>query len=136
MPPLNSYQHSPLETANNKLASANETLVSEKASLEEELNALKEFKLGVERQEKEAMINETFYMLSNDIKKDVMENIDTYSLDDIEAKLSVLCVRNKISFGEETPATAPTTYGMAGFDAEDDSIPAWVKAVLETQKHM
>jgi flagellar biosynthesis GTPase FlhF len=129
-------KYSALEAANSELTSANETLASEKASLEAELATLKEFKLGVERKEKEVMINETFYMLSDDIKKEVMENIDTYSLDDIEAKLSVLCVRNKISFSEEIPAPAPTTYGIAGFDAEDDSIPAWVKAVLETQKNM
>ena len=41
------------------------------------------------------MINETFYMLSDEDKKEVIENIDSYSLDDIEAKLSILCVRNK-----------------------------------------
>ena len=34
-------------------------------------------------------------------KKDVIENIDTYSLDDIEAKLSIICVRNKVNFNLE-----------------------------------
>ena len=127
---------SALETTNAELTSANETLVAEKAALETELNELKNFKLAIERKEKEVMINETFYMLSDDLKQDVKDNIDTYSLDDIEAKLSVLCMRNKISFNEETPAPAPTTYHVAGFDAADDSIPAWIKAVLETQKNL
>ena len=40
----------------------------------------------------------SFYMLSDEDKKDVVANIDTYSLDDIEAKLSIICVRNKVSF--------------------------------------
>ena len=45
-------------------------------------------------------MNETFYMLSDEEKKDCLDNIDTYSYDDIEAKLSVICVRNnKVNFG-------------------------------------
>jgi len=37
-------------------------------------------------------------MLSDEQKKDCVDNIDTYSFDEIEAKLSVICVRNKVSF--------------------------------------
>ena len=37
-------------------------------------------------------------MLSEEYKKDVTEHITEYSLDDIEAKLSVICVRTKVSF--------------------------------------
>ena len=40
-------------------------------------------------------------MLSDEDKKDVIDNIDTYSLDEIEAKLSIICVRNKVSFNLE-----------------------------------
>ena len=70
-------------------------------------------------------------------KKEVIENIDSYSLDDIEAKLSILCVRNKVSFSEEeeqTPAANPMTYNVTGM--EEDNVPAWIKAVLEKQKTM
>ena len=35
------------------------------------------------------------------IKKDVIENKAKYSLDDIEAKLSVICVRKRVSFDLE-----------------------------------
>lgn len=112
-------------------------LVAEKADLESQLQPLKEFKLNAERVAKEDMINKTFYMLSAEDKKDVIDNIDKYSLEDIEAKLSIICVRNKVSFaaledeGEEQP---PTTYNLGGNLFQDDSTPAWVKAVLDTAK--
>lgn len=60
---------------------------------------------------------ESFYMLSDEDKKDVVENIDTYSIDDIEAKLSIICVRNKVSFNledDKTPETKPTTFSLDG----------------------
>jgi len=43
----------------------------------------------------------SFYVLSDADKKDVVDNIDQYSLDEIESKLSVICVRNKVNFGLE-----------------------------------
>lgn len=109
---------------------------SDKASLEAQIEELNNFKKSIERKEKEQMINETFYMLSPEDKKDVIDNIDSYSLDDIEAKLSILCVRNKISFNQEDPApqTDPITYNVVGM--EEDDVPAWIKAVLEKQKNM
>jgi hypothetical protein len=77
-------------------------------------------------------------MLSEDLKQEVIDNIDTYSLDDIEAKLSVLCVRNKVSFSKEGEgdSAGSTSFNMSGFDGNDDAIPAWIKAVLNTQKNM
>ena len=78
-------------------------------------------------------------MLSDEDKKDVVENIDTYSLDDIEAKLSIICVRNKVSFNLENGKddnSNPTTYNLGGSIEQDASTPAWVKAALETAKNM
>ena len=123
------------ETLKNQLSA----LEADKSNLETQLNELVEFKKGSERKEKETMINETFYMLTKEEKKDVIDNIDTYSLDDIEAKLSIYCVRNKISFGsnEGNPNEgAPTTFNLDGMTPNEDAIPAWAKAVLETQKTM
>ena len=117
-------------------AADKEAWEADKASLEAQIEELTAFKKSVERKEKETMINETFYMLSAEDKKEVIENIDSYSLDDIEAKLSILCVRNKISFSEEehTPTAVPVTYNVTGM--EEDSVPAWIKAVLDKQKTM
>jgi hypothetical protein len=75
-----------------------------------------------------------FYMLSDEDKKDVVEHIDEYSLDDIESRLSIICVRNKVSFAkEENKTTAPTTYS---FKEPVDTTPDWIKAVLDTEKEL
>ena len=75
-------------------------------------------------------------MLSDEDKKDVIDNIDTYSLDDIEAKLSVICFRNKVSFKteEEDNHDGPTTFNLNGNEGDDSSTPAWVRAALDTAK--
>ena len=70
------------------------------SKLETEYNELVEFKNQVEDAKKDALI-ESFYMLSDEDKKDVIENKSKYSLDDIEAKLSIICVRNKVNFDLE-----------------------------------
>ena len=81
-----------------------------------------------------------FYMLSDEDKKDVIDNIDTYSLDDIEAKLSILCVRNKVSFSLDEDETnkkdQPTTYTLNGDEDEDATTPAWVKAAMKVAQKM
>ena len=75
-------------------------------------------------------------MLSDDDKKDVVANIDTYSLDDIEAKLSIICVRNKVNFDtNEKKENDPLTYNINN-DVNEDSIPAWIKAVQDVAKTM
>ncbi len=109
------------------------SLVEDYNSIMAEITSLREFKRQIERKDKEAMIAQ-FYMLSDEDKKDVRENIDTYSIDDIEAKLSVICVRNKVKFDlddEEPVVEQPTTYNL---DSEviEDSVPAWIKAVKQT----
>ena len=83
------------------------------------------------------MIKNQFYMLNDEDKKDVVDHIDEYSLEDIEAKLSVICVRNKVSFAaldDDNQHNDPTTYNLGGNLFQDESTPAWVKAVLEKAK--
>lgn len=110
-----------------------ENLQTTITSLQNELSSLREFKQEAEKKDKEAMIAK-FYMLSDEDKADVVKNINTYSLDEIESKLSILCVRNKVSFAEEDTKTesSETTYSLT--DTDDSSTPAWVKAALETEK--
>lgn len=115
------------------------TVVAEKEAMNSELAELRIFKANAERKDKEAMINQ-FYMLSDEDKADVVANIDTYSLDDIEAKLSIICVRNKVSFDLEEDnqdnGADPVTYNLTGDMIEDTSVPAWVKAAMAVAKDM
>ena len=113
------------------------TLEQDYNELKEQLEPLVAFKQGVEKKEKEAMI-ESFSMLTEEDKADVIQNIDAYSLDEIEAKLSVICVRNKVSFAsleDDKPETEPATYHLDD-QSEDANVPAWVKAALRVQKNM
>ena len=110
-----------------------EALSNTKTELEQQIATLTEFKLSVERKEKQSMI-ERFYMLSDEDKADVIANIDTYSLDDIEAKLSVICVRNKVNFNldDDRDEHDPMVYSLNNHETDDT--PAWVLAVLDTAK--
>ena len=123
-------QYAELETKYN-------ALVAEKETQDATIATLTEFKIAAERKDKQELINQ-FYMLSDDDKADVIANIDTYSLDDIEAKLSIICVRNKVSFDldddKKNPGTDPMTYNLNGGSLEDDATPAWIKAVMATAK--
>lgn len=126
-----------LQASFSELESKYNALVAEKETLESQIKPLQQFKLDTERVQKEEMIHKTFYMLSDEDKKDVIDNIDTYSLSDIEAKLSIICFRNKISYSaleDEDQNPDPTTYNLGGNLFQDDSTPAWVKAVLENAK--
>lgn len=79
---------------------------------------------------------DSFYMLSDEDKKDVVENIDSYSLDDIEGKLSIICVRNKVNFNlDNDNESDPTTYSLNG-GGEGDYTPAWIKSVQSVAKDM
>ena len=106
------------------------------SELENQLAELTTFKKGIEKAEKVKMID-SFYMLSDEDKKDVVTNIDTYSLEDIEAKLSIICVRNKVSFNldDDKHDDAPTTYNLNG-EGNDDGVPAWVKAIRAVASEM
>ena len=107
------------------------SLQKEYAELETKCQALVAFKNEVEEEKKDALIN-SFYMLSDEDKKDVVENKAQYSLEDIEAKLSVICVRKKVNFElEDNTTDVATTFNLN--DAKTESLPAWINAVKNTQ---
>ena len=118
------------------------------AALEAELNTLKEsytalqsqyqelvdFKNKIDNQNKDALIAE-FYMLSDEDKADVIQNKEKYTLDEIKAKLSVICFDKKISFTldkeDDVKKEDVITYNLRD---DNDSLPDWVKAVKEQEK--
>lgn len=116
------------------------TALQEKYSeLESKYNELVEFKAQVEDAKKDEMISK-FYFLSDEDKKEVIENKSKYSLDEIEAKLSVICVRNKVNFDlDDSSKNDINTEGsddITTFSLNDQgsSVPAWVMAVKNNQK--
>lgn len=111
-------------------------LIAERDSLQSAIEPLAQFKAAAVRREKEAMIA-SFYMLSNEDKRDVIDNIDSYSIDEIEAKLSIICVRNKVSFAQDIETEEQvTTFSLDNIPDDDATVPAWVKAAMEVAKTM
>ena len=103
-------------------------------SLEAQYNELVEFKAQIENEKKDALIS-SFYMLSDEDKADVIQNKANYSLEEIEAKLSVICVRKKVNFDLDTDneneskiEANATTFNLNSLE-EGDSAPAWVTAM-------
>ena len=106
--------------------------------LEEEYNKLVQFKDEIENKQKDELIK-SFYMLSDEDKADVITNKAKYSLDEIEAKLSVICVRKKVNFDlddtdkndDNVENDKVTTYTL---ENTESSVPAWIAALKNTQK--
>ena len=129
---ITAEQFSLLSQEYEDLKNKNAELQEKYSKLEQDYSELLTFKKNVENEKKDELIK-SFYMLSNEDKKDVMENKEKYSLDEIEAKLSVICFRKKINFASEKeepegePA-APVTYSLQ--DATED-VPAWLNSIRD-----
>ena len=113
-----------------------EALEAKYTALQESYNELVAFKNDVEDKEKDALIAQ-FYMLSDEDKKDVIENKRDYSLEDIEAKLAVICYRKKVNFDLDNTSKNDkdmTEKTVTTFSLDmNDSTPDWIKSVEEVQ---
>ena len=131
-------QYSALETNYNDMNTAHETLQADYDNMKTEYAALVEFKNEKDKEAKQAMIDQ-FCMLSEEEKKDVQDNIDKYSVEEIESKLSVICVRNKLDMSEkqveETPASE-TTFSLNSLEQEEEiSTPALISLLRKAKKN-
>ena len=122
-----------------------EELQTNYSKLQDELNelkatltSLKDFKHNVEDKQKDALIAK-FFMLSDEDKKDVIENKDKYTLEEIESKLATIGFRKGVNFNltdenesEENEDEVSTVYTLD--ENANNSIPDWVKAVKENEQ--
>ena len=125
---LNKY--STLESKVQELQNALDAVTAER-------DTLASFKSDIDREKKEKLLDETFFMLSDDVKKEYKDNIDKYSYDDIEKELSVFCVRNKVNFNlteEKEEEKQITTFNIDSVEDEFADAPAWMKRAFEVQK--
>lgn len=67
------------------------------AAFQAELDELKAFKQNIERDEKQKVIDK-YHFLSDDDKKGVIDNIDNYSLQQIDEKLALIYVNKFVDF--------------------------------------
>lgn len=105
------------------------------ADLEQKYQVLVEFKKQIDNEKKDALIN-SFYMLSDEDKADVIENKSNYSLDEIESKLSVICVRKRVNFDlEDTSKKEEVVENVTTYNINDvePTTPAWIAAIKNTR---
>lgn len=105
------------------------------SDLENKYQALVEFKNEIDNEKKDALIN-SFYMLSDEDKADVISNKANYSLDEIESKLSVICVRKRVNFDlEDTSKKEEVVENVTTYNMNDvePTTPAWIAALKNTR---
>lgn len=114
----------------NKLEEEFNSLQANYSALLEEVEELRSFKANIISERKDALID-SFTMLSDEDKADVIANKDTYSYEDIEAKLSIICVRNKVNFAAEDSQKSEV---INTFKIEEEAVPAFVQALRNSKQ--
>lgn len=122
-----------------------EELTTQYTQLKADYDALKEqneeliaFRNQVEDDQKVALIN-SFTKLSDEDKKEVVENKSKFSLDEIKTKLVMLCYEKKISFADDekepvknAEPAAPITFSLENTKTD---LPGWLAAVESRRNH-
>lgn len=125
-----------LQEENAELRNKISELETQFSDLNEKYQELVEFKAKADEAEKDAMIAK-FSMLSDEDKAEVIENKAQYSVEDIENKLSVICVRKKVNFDLSNNANINNNMNKGfvfSLEADENNVPAWVKAVKNNKK--
>lgn len=101
---------------------------NEKITAMSDYEELKNFKLAIDTKEKEELISQ-FTILGEENLRDCKENIAKYSKDEIEAKLAVIAVRNKVSFSLNDGQADKTVFTAIPKEDGAENKPAYLKAV-------
>lgn len=115
-----------------------EALQAEVESLRAENEELRNFKLNVENQQKDALIA-SYHMLSDEDKAEVIAHKTEFTLDEIKAKLAVIYVEKNVNFdmidGQEEVEDDPTPAMTFSLDEEaSEGVPAFIEALRHTSK--
>lgn len=93
------------------------------AAIEAELEELRAFKLAVEREKKQAVIDK-YHMLSDEEKAPIVANMDEYTLEQIDEKLALVYVRNNVDFntvdGHPAEQENAPREGILSFSLDND----------------
>ena len=115
-----------------------EALQAELDSLRAEIQELREFKLNVENQQKDALIA-SYHMLSDEDKAEVIAHKSEFSLDEIKAKLAVIYVEKNVNFDmidgqEEVEDNSTPTMTFSLDEEASEGVPAFIEALRHTVK--
>lgn len=76
-----------------------EAVKAELEATKAELESLREFKLGIENQQKDALIAK-YHMLSDEARKEISDHKNEYTIEEIESKLALAFVKENVDFSE------------------------------------
>lgn len=99
--PASDHSLEEVEAKFTALQSEYEAVKSQLDAANVELESLRSFKLGIENQQKDALIAK-YHMLSDEDKADIIAHKEEYTLDQIEAKLAVMFVQKNVDFNTVT----------------------------------
>lgn len=124
-----------LSTAKKKTKCSLEDYESEIEELHREIEDLRSFKLSVENEKKDALINK-YHMLSDEDKADVIANKEKYTIDEIEAKLALIYVNKNVDFStltgeKEDSLSSSNDEGLSMTFSLDDHAAGFVPSVVE-----
>ena len=133
-------EYNALQASYSELETQYNELTTQYSDLENAYNELLQFKKEKELESKQAMID-SFYMLSDEDKKDVIDNIENYTLEEIEGKLAIICVHNKLNLSDEPKddekvIDAETTFSLNDIEEdENEVVPALVSLLRKNKKN-
>ena len=109
-------------------------------ALKVNFDSLVQFKQTIEDKKKDELIAK-FFMLSDEDKKDVIDNKSKYTLEEIKQKLAVIGFEKGVNFNltkeqekEKNLNENIVTFNLNAVGANNDSLPDWVQAVKDTEK--
>ena len=97
-----------------------EKLESELESLRAEVEELRNFKLNIEMQEKQKLVD-SYFMLSDEDKAEVVANLANYSLDEIKAKLAIIYVEQNVDFNKVDEQSKDSSSPTLSFSLEEET---------------
>lgn len=124
------------ESDSDAAASATFALEQENAALKAELESLREFKLQIENEKKDALIAK-YHMLSDEDKADIIAHKEEYTLEQIDEKLALIYVRKNVDFStvdghQEEEADMDSILSFSLDDSKDAEVVSDIQAAFRS----
>ena len=124
------------ESDSDAATSATFALEQENAALKAELESLREFKLQIENEKKDALIAK-YHMLSDEDKADIITHKEEYTLEQIDEKLALIYVRKNVDFStvdghQEEEADMDSILSFSLDDSKDAEVVSDIQAAFRS----
>lgn len=124
------------ESNSDAATSATFALEQENAALKAELESLREFKLQIENEKKDALIAK-YHMLSDEDKADIIAHKEEYTLEQIDEKLALIYVRKNVDFStvdghQEEEADMDSILSFSLDDSKDAEVVSDIQAAFRS----